>query len=199
MKEAADTHAGGRDSNSWSDTLNGMLHDLRGNKEASIDAMLQMRSSSISSRISSSAPPRSITPPRLTGAISKTLCGGDGVEAEPPMRAASHSRRFRCSCCGNRGAAASISAKVDIAELYPRPDGRQTRLDFGARANRAGDAGNFRILAVQPAEREPDVEPQRFSNPWLKSRAPVHRGIGPGSRRRDAAVLQLNTGKSRQR
>lgn len=46
----------------------------------------------------------------------------------------------------------------------------------GRSANRAGDADNFRILAVQPAEREPDIEPQRYQQ--LVSRPVIGSGHG---------------------
>jgi len=44
-----------------------------------------------------------------------------------------------------------------------------------------------------------DDLPPSTSQPWLNSREPVRRGIGPGSRRRGEAVLGLNTSESRQR
>jgi hypothetical protein len=81
----------------------------------------QGRSSNISPSKSSSVPNGRITRPRLTGAMSSTLCGDVPLESRLLIRSESHSNKLCCWSGGRASAASSISVNVDIGFLYAKP------------------------------------------------------------------------------
>ncbi len=99
-----------------------VFYNFDGDQESGIHAVNHRRSFSISSNKSSSALNGRITAPRLTGAMSSTLCGDTLLGRRLLTRSESQSNKLSCWSGDRASAAPSISVNVDIDLLYAKPE-----------------------------------------------------------------------------
>jgi hypothetical protein len=101
-------------------SMTGVLNNFSGDQVSSVDSVIQCRPSSISSNKSSSGLNGRIIWPRLTGAMSRTLCGEVVLGRRSRIRSESHSNKLSCWSGGRASAARSISVNVDMHFLYAK-------------------------------------------------------------------------------